>query len=169
VPDEGEAERQWVQGAIGRTPLLLETTVCRGSAVGQQCRRGSNVVPRAVERLARVSERKPHLDEGRLGRRVGWWFLRLRVLRQPLPLRRPRPRLLPLSGGGGQWWLLNEPLLMRRRRGDEAKEHASYGGSGARAADFASSRRRGGTGRAARGAHWWRGAAGRAREGAEDA
>ena len=34
---------------------------------------------------------------------------------------------------------------------------------------FASSRRRGGTGRAARGAHWWRGAAGRAREGAEDA
>ena len=32
---------------------------------------------------------------------------------------------------------------------------------------FASSRRHGGTGRAARGAHWWRGAAGRAREGAE--
>ena len=57
----------------------------------------------------------------------------------------------------------------RRRSGSGAGERASYGGSGARAADFASSRRRGGTGRAARGAHWWRGAAGRAREGAGDA
>ena len=55
----------------------------------------------------------------------------------------------------------------RRSRGSGSRRACIVWRERCGSGGFASSRRRGGTGRAARGAHWWRGAAGRAREGAE--